>query len=48
MKAQCLSCNDIIESVDAPDTCACGKSFLDVGPDHYKGGGYLKPIFDNK
>ena len=47
MKAKCLWCNDIIESKDGvPDTCQCGRSFLDVGPDHYRGGGYLKYIKD--
>lgn len=49
MKAKCLWCNDVIESKDGvPDTCQCGRSFLDVGPDHYHGGGYLKYIKDEE
>lgn len=45
MKAQCLVCNDILESTNGiPDFCKCKRSYLDVGPDHYRGGGYLKYI----
>jgi hypothetical protein len=47
-KAQCLDCEDIIESKHRHDfvTCKCGNSFLDGGEDYFRGGGNLLPLLD--
>ena len=47
-KAQCLDCEDILESKHRHDfvTCKCGNSFLDGGEDYFRGGGNLLPLFD--
>lgn len=46
--AQCLKCEDIIESKHRHDfvKCQCGQSFLDGGDDYIRGGGYIVPILD--
>jgi hypothetical protein len=47
-KAQCLDCEDILESKHRHDfvKCKCGNSFLDGGEDYFRGGGNLLPLFD--
>jgi hypothetical protein len=47
-RAQCLECEDIIESKHRHDfvRCNCGKSFLDGGDDYFRGGGHIVPILD--
>jgi hypothetical protein len=47
-RAQCLECEDVIESKHRHDfvRCSCGKSFLDGGDDYLRGGGYIVPILD--
>jgi hypothetical protein len=47
-KAQCLDCEDILESKHRNDfvKCKCGNSFLDGGNDYFRGGGSLGPISD--
>lgn len=47
-RAQCLECEDIIESKHRHDfvKCKCGKSFIDGGDDYLRGGGYLIPVLD--
>jgi len=32
--------------VDKPDTCKCGKSFIDIGHDYFNSGGFLKVIIE--
>lgn len=40
-RAQCLECNDIIESTYRHDfvTCSCGNIFVDGGKDYFRAGG---------
>jgi hypothetical protein len=42
-KAQCLDCEDILESKHRHDfvKCRCGNAFLDGGDDYIRGGGNL-------
>jgi len=49
-KAQCLDCEDILESKHRHDfvKCKCGKSFLDGGDDYFRGGGSLGPVSDEE
>jgi len=47
-KAQCLDCEDIIESKHRHDfvRCECGKSFLDGGDSYIRAGGSIVIIQD--
>jgi hypothetical protein len=47
-KAQCLDCEDVLESKHRHDfvKCKCGNSFLDGGDDYVRGGGNLLPLLD--
>lgn len=47
-KAQCLECEDIIESKHRHDfvKCSCGKSFLDGGDVYIRAGGNIAIIQD--
>ena len=49
-KAQCLDCQDILESKHRNDfvKCKCGNSFLDGGDDYFRGGGRLGPLPDKQ
>ena len=48
-KAQCLDCEDIIESKHRHDfvRCGCGNSFLDGGDSYIRAGGRIAIIYDN-
>jgi hypothetical protein len=48
-KAQCLDCEDIIESKHRHDfvRCECGNSFLDGGNSYIRAGGRIVIIQDN-
>ena len=48
-KAQCLDCEDIIESKHRHDfvRCGCGNSFLDGGNSYIRAGGRIVIIQDN-
>ena len=49
-RAQCLDCEDILESKHRHDfvKCKCGNSFLDGGDDYFRGGGSLGPVSDKE
>jgi acetone carboxylase gamma subunit len=46
VKAQCLECGDIIQSMHRHDfvRCECGKSFVDGGEDYFRAGGYIVAV----
>ena len=48
-RAQCLDCEDILESKHRHHfvKCQCGNSFLDGGDDYVRGGGNLLPLLDD-
>jgi hypothetical protein len=48
-KAQCLDCEDIIESKHRHNfvRCGCGNSFLDGGDSYIRAGGRIAIIYDN-
>jgi hypothetical protein len=49
-KAQCLDCQDILESKHRHDfvKCKCGNSFIDGGDDYFRGGGSIWPLPDEE